>query len=168
MKVIYANSNNMNKLNSLLNKDNVVVFFTAPWCGHCQQLKPVMENVFGRFKNSRLPGTICNIQDKEMPRMAINSKIDGFPTIRHYNNGVKVKDFSGMRDERSISNFLAKVFEENLNKSAVSIGKIRRRRKTKRRLKKRRQKKSVKKNNKRKRKKSSKNKRKKKKKSRQK
>ena len=167
MKVIYANPNNMDLINSLLNKNTVVVFFTAPWCGHCQQLKPVMENVFGRFKNSRLPGTICNIQDKEIPRMAIDSKIDGFPTIRHYNNGVKVKDFSGMRDERSISNFLAKVFEENLNKSAVSIGKIRRRR-TKRRSKKRQQKKSVKKNNKRKRKKSSKNKRKKKKKSRQK
>ena len=82
--------------------------------------------------------------------MAIDSKIDGFPTIRHYNNGVKVKDFSGMRDERSISNFLAKVLEENLNKSAVSIGKIRRRRRTKRRSKKRQQKKSVKKNNKRK------------------
>ena len=166
MKVIYANSNNMNKLNSLLNKDNVVVFFTAPWCGHCQQLKPVMENVFGRFKSSRLPGTICNIQDKEIPRMAIDSKIDGFPTIRHYNNGVKVKDFSGMRDERSISNFLAKVFEENLNKPTVSISKIRRR--TKRRLKKRRRKKSTKKNNKRKRKKPSKNRRKKKKKSKQK
>jgi thioredoxin-like negative regulator of GroEL len=166
MKVIYANSNNMNKLNSLLNKDNVVVFFTAPWCGHCQQLKPVMENVFGRFKSSRLPGTICNIQDKEIPRMAIDSKIDGFPTIRHYNNGVKVKDFSGMRDERSISNFLAKVFEENLNKSTVSIGKIRRI--TKKRFKKRRRKKSTKKKNKRKKRKPSKNRRKKKKKSRQK
>ena len=126
MKVIYANSNNMNNLNSLLNKKNVVVFFTAPWCGHCQQLKPVMENVFGRFKNTRLPGTLCNIQDKEMPRMTVDNNIDGFPTIRHYNNGVKVKDYSGMRDEGSISKFLAKVFEENYDAPKVSMRKVRR------------------------------------------
>lgn len=113
MKVIYANGNNMELINNILNKSNVVVFFTAPWCGHCKNLKPVMENVFGRFKNMSNTGSIVNVSEHEMPRMTLDNKIDGFPTIRHYNNGIKVNDYKGMRDEKSLTNYLVKIFEEN-------------------------------------------------------
>ena len=113
MKVIYANKDNMGLINSILNKNNVVVFFTAPWCGHCKNLKPVMENVFGRFKNMSNTGSIVNVSEHEMPRITLDNKIDGFPTIRHYNNGNKVNDYSGMRDEKSLTNYLVKIFEEN-------------------------------------------------------
>ena len=114
MKVIYANSNNMDMINALLNNSNVVVFFTAPWCGHCQRLKPVMNNVFGRFKSYKSPGSIISVSENEMPRLTVDNNIRGFPTIRHYNNGTKVNDYNGMRDEKSISDYLAKIFNENL------------------------------------------------------
>ena len=137
MKVIYANSNNMDMINALLNNSNVVVFFTAPWCGHCQRLKPVMNNVFGRFKSYKSPGSIISVSENEMPRLTVDNNIRGFPTIRHYNNGTKVNDYNGMRDEKSISDYLAKIFNENLrlrtlNKFKSTLKKKRkRRRKTK-------------------------------------
>ena len=114
MKVIFANSNNMDLVNNLLNKNNVVVFFTAPWCGHCQRLKPVMENVFGRFKHNSFPGALLNVSENEIPRMTVNNRINGYPTIRHYHNGQVIKDYDGIRDEKSIAEYLAKIFDENM------------------------------------------------------
>ena len=137
MRVLFANSKNMDLVNKLLNKDNVVVFFTAPWCGHCKQLKPVMQNVFGRFKGNSLPGTLLNVSEQEMPRMVVNNRINGYPTIRHYHNGQVVNDYNGIRDEKSIAEYLAKIFDNNkltLNKVSVSL----------RRSKKRKQKKKTK------------------------
>ena len=138
MKVIYANSNNMDMINALLNNSNVVVFFTAPWCGHCQRLKPVMNNVFGRFKSYKSPGSIISVSENEMPRLTVDNNIRGFPTIRHYNNGTKVNDYNGMRDEKSISDYLAKIFNENLRlrtlnkfKSILNKKNKKRRKKTK-------------------------------------
>ena len=45
--------------------------------------------------------------------LTVDKEIRGFPTIRQYNNG-KVSDYNGMHDEKSLSNYLAKIFNENL------------------------------------------------------
>lgn len=140
MKVIYANANNMDMINSLLNKNTVVVFFTAPWCGHCQRMKPVMDNVFGRFKNHNSNGTLLSVSENEMPRLTVDKEIRGFPTIRQYNNGKKVSDYNGMRDEKSLSNYLAKIFNENLrlrtlNKFRKTLKKRKKRKKRRKRRK---------------------------------
>ena len=139
MKVIYANSNNMDMINTLLNKNTVVVFFTAPWCGHCQRMKPAMDNVFGRFKNHNSNGTLISVSENEMPRLTVDKSIRGFPTIRQYNNGKKISDYSGMRDEKSLSNYLAKIFNENLrlrtlNKFRKTLKKRKRKRRRRRKV----------------------------------
>ena len=77
-------------------------------------MKPVMDNVFGRFKNHNSNGTLLSVSENEMPRLTVDKEIRGFPTIRQYNNGKKVSDYNGMRDEKSLSNYLAKIFNENL------------------------------------------------------
>lgn len=138
MKVIYANANNMDMINNLLNKNTVVVFFTAPWCGHCQRMKPVMDNVFGRFKNTNSNGTLISVSENEMPRLTVDKSIRGFPTIRQYNNGKKINDYSGMRDEKSLSNYLAKIFNENLRLRTIrKFRNTQKKRRRKRRRKKR-------------------------------
>ena len=78
--------------------------------------------------------SIISVSENEMPSLTVDNNIRGFPTIRHYNNGKKVNDYNGMRDEKSISDYLAKIFNENLrlrtlNKFKSTLKKKRKRRK---------------------------------------
>ena len=112
MEIINANSQNINILNKLLGERKAIVFFVAPWCGHCKQLEPTIDSLMGRFKNYKSNGLIARVEEKNIPKVNCDSEISGYPTIRVLSNGTKLKDYEGPRDEDSIANMLVKFFNE--------------------------------------------------------
>jgi len=121
MRVISATNNNIPFLNNLLQKNKAVVFFVAPWCGHCRALEPTLNKIMGRFSTSRRDGLIARVSEGNVKNLNCDKDIRGFPTIRVLNNGKKEKDYEGSRDESSLNSFLASVFNKNLINKPVKV-----------------------------------------------
>ena len=145
MEIINANGRNMNMLNKLLGERKAIVFFVAPWCGHCKQLEPTIDSLMGRFKNYKSPGLIARVEEKEIPKVSCDNEIRGYPTIRVLSHGKKLKDYEGPRDESSIANMLVKFFNEKATlKTQVDKEKEKKvKKKAKKKTKKKRKKKRI-------------------------
>ncbi|KAF8656274.1 hypothetical protein AX16_002710 [Volvariella volvacea WC 439] len=88
---------------------NVLVSFTAPWCGHCKNLKPHYEKVATTF----LPESNCVVanldaDDQKNKDLAKKYEIRGFPTIKFFgkDNKEEPEDYEGGRTEADIVAFL--------------------------------------------------------------
>ncbi|KAF8501647.1 disulfide isomerase [Russula emetica] len=92
----------------VLNKDHdTIVAFTAPWCGHCKNLKPTYEQVAIDF----LPETKCIVAnvdaDAEGNRpLATKYGVESFPTIKFFPRGGEPINYEGGRQEADFVQFL--------------------------------------------------------------
>ncbi|KAG6062977.1 Protein disulfide-isomerase erp38 [Claviceps aff. humidiphila group G2b] len=89
---------------------NVLVAFTAPWCGHCKTLAPVFESVALDFSGDK------NVVIAKVDAEAANSKavakengVSSYPTIKWFPAGSKEGEaYSGERTEESFLEFVNK------------------------------------------------------------
>lgn len=81
----------------------------APWCGHCQRLKPIYEEVAtelkGKVKVGALDATVHQTQ-------ANKYQIKGFPTIKVFVNG-EPEDYNGGRTREDLVQFALAKLEAN-------------------------------------------------------
>uniref|UniRef100_A0A672MRW6 Protein disulfide-isomerase n=1 Tax=Sinocyclocheilus grahami TaxID=75366 RepID=A0A672MRW6_SINGR len=84
---------------------NVFVEFYAPWCGHCQQLAPIWDELGEKYKDheniviAKMDATENDVE---------NVTIQGFPSIKFFPAGAekKIVDYNGNRDLETFSKFL--------------------------------------------------------------
>lgn len=85
---------------------NVFVLFYAPWCGHCNRMKPEWNNLAQDFPVS---GTtlIARINADEHKKIAAKYNVNGFPTIIFFSkndkNGVQ---YDGDRSVKAFKKYI--------------------------------------------------------------
>jgi protein disulfide-isomerase A6 len=85
-----------------------LVEFYAPWCGHCKSLAPEYEKAAKALKG------IANIAAIDADKEKTDVQIQGFPTIKFFNEG-KMTDYDGPRSSDGIVDFILKKYR-NVNK----------------------------------------------------
>ena len=94
------------ELNDLIGMSNdgcgCVVWFMAPWCGHCHEMAGEFETAAHMHaQENKSPRTARSIATKlAIPARLHN--IQGFPTIRHYKDGHITAEYSGPREASQI------------------------------------------------------------------
>jgi len=74
-------------------------YFTAPWCGPCKMLSPVMDQVSQSISVEKI-----NI-DYEIDR-AKSANVMSVPTVILVENGQEVRRFVGARSYQDVMNFI--------------------------------------------------------------
>tara|TARA_B110000483_G_C17765842_1_gene377892 strand:- start:205 stop:450 length:246 start_codon:yes stop_codon:yes gene_type:complete len=75
-----------------------ILYFSAPWCGPCKMLGPIMESLSGQINYKKI--NVDNEQD-----LSIKYGVRNVPTLVLLENGEVVGKLSGLQQKQQILNF---------------------------------------------------------------
>lgn len=106
------------KKQSYCDKLPTLIVFAASWCGHCQNLKPIIEEM---EQSQRINYHIVRFEETDQSQISHFNKFDikGFPTLVVYVPNLNTSFyFKGDRDKKTILAFVRKV--SNLSANEIS------------------------------------------------
>lgn len=90
----------------VLNSDQpVLIDFWASWCGPCQMLLPVVEELAGEVEHAK----ICKINVDEQPELAQQFQVMTIPTLVVMNGGEVLNRSVGVKPKEEILKMLENV-----------------------------------------------------------
>lgn len=94
---------NSNFESAVMNSDKpVLIDFWASWCGPCQMLAPVIEELAGEVENAK----ICKVNVDDEPELAEKYNIMTIPTLVVIKDGQVVSSTSGVFPKSAILKML--------------------------------------------------------------
>jgi len=85
---------------------SLLVMFYAPWCGHCQSMKPAFARAAERVITEGLGGKLAAVDATVARDLASKYKINGYPTLKYFQDGAVAFDYGSGRDEDSLVDFM--------------------------------------------------------------
>jgi thioredoxin len=85
------------KLNNYINKDKVILYFTAKWCGPCRNISPVYMQLSTQYKNVSFCKLDVDAEDNKTIMDKLN--IESLPTFVFFHKGSEVDRFTGSNSE---------------------------------------------------------------------
>lgn len=81
-----------------------VGYFTAPWCGPCRMLRPVLEQL--EAENEGL--TVTRIDVDSFPEIAKEFQIMSVPTLFFYSDAYRVAEVIGIKPKKFLQEIIDK------------------------------------------------------------
>ncbi len=96
---------NFSSFSELLNSSNlpVLVDFYATWCGPCQMMAPILEQVGAQLKNKV---KVVKIDTDKYPNLGSQYEIQALPTLVLFVGGMPVEKIEGVRSAPEIISIL--------------------------------------------------------------
>ena len=94
-------SNESDPAKIMNSSEPTLIFFHAPWCGHCKRAKPEFEKLMKKISGMK-GKKAAMINCDEHQDIARDNDVQGFPTIRYYHEGPKSKKFREYAGDRSM------------------------------------------------------------------
>ncbi|KAK1288391.1 Protein disulfide-isomerase [Acorus calamus] len=85
---------------------NVLLEFYAPWCGHCQKLAPILDEVAVSFANDA--DVIIAKMDATANDVPNDFTVQGYPTLYFLSASGKIEQYEGDRTKEAIIEFIQK------------------------------------------------------------
>ena len=101
MSVKYLSENNF-KEEVLENGGTVLVDFFADWCGPCQMMSPVIDQIAEELDNI----TVGKVNVDQNQELAIEYDVMNIPTLIIFKDGKPVKTIIGLQSKSELTNIL--------------------------------------------------------------
>lgn len=90
------------EFNEVIKQEKVLVDFYADWCGPCQMLTPILEEI----AEERKDWEIIKVNTDNFLSLARDYKIMSIPALKVFNNGKVVREKIGFLSKSELLEFL--------------------------------------------------------------
>jgi len=97
--------------------------FYAPWCGHCQKLAPVWDELAANFKEDKV-AKVGKVDCTQHQAICQQHEVRGYPTLAYFRNGQKIESYKGARTLDALTDFINTNKASKAGAAAAEDGKV--------------------------------------------
>tara|TARA_B100000963_G_C22638181_1_gene678770 strand:- start:7004 stop:7438 length:435 start_codon:yes stop_codon:yes gene_type:complete len=108
MKVLVLDSNNVDEMMPMINKNECFIKFWMDGCGHCENMHHDWEELKQELSNKHNNANIAivDVDSNAASQMDLGRSILGYPTIMHTRNGKEVSKYNGPRKTKQLKEWI--------------------------------------------------------------